>query len=523
MAIQTLPGMTGFQYARVSSMDGRAVGKFTDSNHLESLQHSNTPANYDKDIISLYTQSSLYSNDFLNMINKATPFYIDNNSDAWKWKIAVPYKYPKIIEIPGPTADLVKPGIDGQEFQVVLDTNEFSKNSVVAVGTRQYGPRWYVVKDPQPWNTGSLYTFTLISDNPLQDFVSPMFLQTGIELELIDGLIGEFDQDLLGLPRLGDKIEMFESLSSAYGFEHTITKWADERILRDQDGKPLDILVYANQRRNDLPVTRNDIKWEPFIEFWMRKSMLEMKVSRMIWSQPGTVKTNGSKQEIKRSSAGIYHRMRNNGNLVQYNRGEFTANLIRSVFGDLFYRRVDVKDRHVKMFTNEAGFDVFQQALKDDSLNSGLTFFTNINGAASGPVDVNSAQNHLTYGFAFDAMVTRETGRVELIHLKELDLPQTNLEFGQNKKSTPVFMVFDVSPTGDGSLQNNIREVRMKGSPSMTWGYINGRQSHLGHFASQGMQSANKFPGYTIWMEDRCDVFIEDLSRTVLIEELPQF
>jgi hypothetical protein len=40
---------------------------------------------------------------------------------------------------------------------------------------------------------------------------------------------------------------------------------------------------------------------------------------------------------------------------------------------------------------------------------------------------------NITYNFAFDAMVTRETGRVELIHLKELDLPQTNLDFGQTK------------------------------------------------------------------------------------------
>jgi hypothetical protein len=104
-----------------------------------------------------------------------------------------------------------------------------------------------------------------------------------------------------------------------------------------------------------MPVTRNDVKWEPFIEYWMRKSMLELKVKRMIWAKPGTVKTNGSKQEVKRTSAGVYHRMRNNGNLVQYNRGEFSANLIRSVFGDLFYRRVDVKDRRVKMYTNEAG------------------------------------------------------------------------------------------------------------------------------------------------------------------------
>ncbi len=134
-----------------------------------------------------------------------------------------------------------------------------------------------------------------------------------------------------------------------------------------------------------------------------------------------------------------------------------------------------------------------------------------------------SPQNHLTYGFAFDAMVTRETGRIELIHLKELDLPQSNLEFGQNKKSTPVFFVFDVSPASDGSLLNNIREVRMKGQPSMTWGYIDGRWHHLGFAKSQGMSSANKFPGYTLWMEDRCDVFVEDLSRTVLIEEIPQF
>ena len=190
--------------------------------------------------------------------------------------------------------------------------------------------------------------------------------------------------------------------------------------------------------------------------------MLELKVKRMIWSVPGSVKTDGSKQEVKRVSAGIYHRMRNNGNLVQYNRGEFSATLLRGVFGDLFYRRVDVKDRKVKMYTNEAGFDVFQQALKDDAMNSGLTFFTKIDGAVSGPVGAGSVQNNLTYGFAFNPMYTRESGRIELIHLKELDLPQSNLEFGQNKKSTPVFMVFDVSPQSDGSLLNNIREVRKK-------------------------------------------------------------
>jgi len=147
MAIQQLPGLTGFTYGRVASMDGRAVGKFTDTNHLESF-HSTDPADYDKKIISIYTQSSLYSNDFLNMINQSTPYYIDNNSDSWKWDINVPYKFPKTIDVPSSTTALTKPGIDGQEFQLVLDSSEFAKNSVVAAGTRQYGPRFYVTKDP---------------------------------------------------------------------------------------------------------------------------------------------------------------------------------------------------------------------------------------------------------------------------------------------------------------------------------------------------------------------------------------
>lgn len=514
MALQTIPGFTGFSYARIASMDKRAIGKLTDTNHLESL-HTTDPADYDKKIISIYTQSSLYSNDFLTMINKSNPFYINTNSDAWKWDIEVPYKFPKIVFVPDATLALTTPGIDGQPFDLVLDSAEFYQNMIVSPH-KIYGPQWLIEKDPIPHNRGWLYTFTLISTNPKTEFVDSMYLQAGIDIVLISQAIGEFDEDLPGLPRLAERITMFESLGSAVGYKHTITGWADDRMLRNSDGNPLDIMVYINGRRNEKPVTRNDIRWEPFVEFWMRKSMLDLKVEKMIWGKPGTAKTRGSKQEVKKVSAGVYHRMRNNGNLVQYNRGEFSTNIFRAVFGDLFYRRVDVKDRHVKIYTNEAGFDVFDQALKDDAMNSGLTIIADSR-------FIQGSEQKLTLNYAFSSMVTRETGRIELVHLKELDLPQTNLEFGQNKKSTPLFLVFDVSPEGDGSLRNNIREVRMQGRPSMTWGYIDGRRSHLGAMRSQGHSASNMFDGYTIFMDDRYDVFIEDLSRCVVIEEVPQF
>ena len=91
------------------------------------------------------------------------------------------------------------------------------------------------------------------------------------------------------------------------------------------------------------------------------------------------------------------------------------------------------------------------------------------------------------------------------------------------KEKEFIYIKMDLLTLDNGSMINNIREVRMKGAPSMTWGYIDGTRHHLGFAKSQGMSSANKFPGYEIWMKDRCDVFIEDLSRTVLIEEIPQF
>lgn len=526
MALQKLPGVaSGFIFKKYSSFnEGKAVGKLTDSNHLYSLQMTD-PVDYDKKIITLYSQSSLYSNDFLNMINAADPFYIERG-DAWKWEMEVPYQFPKIIEVPASTWNQARIGIDGQEFEIVLDRNDFFANEVIT-SHRMYGQQFALITDGQPYNSGYLFKATLVSANPKVEFVDKKFLLQGVEYSSVGTSIGEFDQDLPGLPSMGDRIVMFESMGAGSSREHTITGWADAMSLskagissleRDQAGAPLDLLVFAKRRRNELPTSRNDVRWEPFIEFWLRKTMLEDKVRKMMWAKPGTIKTRGSKQEIKKFSAGIIHRMRTSGNYVPYNKGDFSVGLLRAVFGDLFYRRVPMSKRRVKMYTNEAGLDIFENAIKQDAMNSGLSFV--VDGSDR---FVQGQGRNLVYNFAFSSMITRETGKIEVVHLSELDQPQSNLEFGQNLKSTPIFIVFDVSPESDGSMKSNIREVRVKGQPSMTWGYIDGRRHHLGFAASQGMSSANKFNGYTIFMDDRYDVFIEDMTRCVLIEEIPQY
>jgi len=513
MAFSKVPGFVGYEATRVSSFDNRALGKLTDTNHLYSL-HNLTPSNYDKKIITLYTQTAMFNNDFLQMINQSSTYFPE--TDYWKWDIGVPYQFPTLIQIPDATANMSRPGIDGQEFQIVLDRKEFFVHDVIT-SDRRYAPNFYITKDPEPYLVGWLYTVTLVTPSPTTDYVDDIWLAPGKQFIKVDNLVGEFDQDLAGLPALGQKITLYESLSAGYGLKHKVTKWADQMTSKDENGKPLDLITYTHYRNNELgQPTILDTRWEPFIETQMRRDMMKTKVQRMIWGKPGTARTNGSQQEVKKAVEGLYWKMRNNGNLVEYPRGEFSINIMRNVFGDLFYRRVDIAERHVKVYTNEAGMDVFDQATKKDALNSGLTIVADER-------FIQGREQKMTISYAFSSVVTRETGKIELIHLKELDEPQTNSEYGQNKKSTPIFMVFDISPDGDGTPKNNVREVRLKGAPSMTWGYINGRTHYMGFMASQGMMSSSMDPGYTVWMEDRADLFVEDLSRMVLIEELPQF
>lgn len=510
MALQQIPGQQGYIATKYASMEGRSLGKLTASNHLSSISLSE-PSKYDKDIIDIYTQNSLFSNDFMDMINKSDPYYIRSNSDSWQWGVTSVYQYAKVIAVPESTALNPTPGIDGQEFELVFD-KAFQINDVITAN-RMYGDDLQITSDPLPWpGGGKLHRVTLNNGTS----ANTQWLTEGIEYEKINNLVGEFDQELSGLPELADKIIMFDSLSSGYGVQHHITKWADQRVLRDKDGKALDVMVYGQYGRNQKGERKLlDVRWEPYVEMLARQEMLSLKVKRMIWGKGGTAQTRGSRQEVKKALEGVYHKIRNNGHLARYPRGTFNLNMLRDIFGDLFYRRTSIQNRRVKLFTNEAGMRLFTQATKDDLLASGLTVL------ADNRFIEGSGLNMMTK-YGFDRMYSMETGVVEVSHLTELDLPQLNSEFGQNKMSTPIFLVFDVT-SPDGGLQNNIREVRQEGAPSMTYGYIDGRQHHLGHGASQGMSSASMDPGYTMWFEDRADTFIEDLSKTVLIEEIPQY
>lgn len=511
MALPTVPGQVGYVAYQYNSGNKRALAKFTDKNHIQTLINDDKPTPYDREIIDIYTQTSLESDDFTNLINQSDPYYAD---DTWTWKIRKEFEYPKLVGLTATANGNANLGADQIPFELIFDTNYFQINDIITAN-RQFGDALKIVRGPEPLGaTSYLYSVILTGAHITPDSTANKNLLTPNQtFDKIDNVIGEFDDKVSGLPYLGGYIQMYQSLSAGYAVTHTITKWADEHNPVMSDGTTADIIVYDKMRRNaNGSLTSLGSRWEPWVERQMKMEMLKIRKNRILYGQGGSAQTDGHKGESKGITEGILSQIRHSGHYMPINKGDFSINMLRDLFGSLFYRRIPMNQRRVKLYTNEAGIRMFRQANKEDLFASGITII------ADDRFIKGSGQN-MQVNYGFDSTFTMETGVIEVSHLMELDLPELNSEYGTESYSLPLFLAFDIS-NATGSSRKNIREVRKKGAPSMTWGYINGRQHHLGHAASKGYDAANMFPGYQIFMDDNADVFIEDLSRCVLIEQI---
>lgn len=67
--------------------------------------------------------------------------------------------------------------------------------------------------------------------------------------------------------------------------------------------------------------------------------------------------------------AGLYQQMKNSSK-VEYNRGEFSIETLKDVFGDLFNQTIKGNNRQVKVYTNQAGMNEFEKALKEGMIKT---------------------------------------------------------------------------------------------------------------------------------------------------------
>lgn len=523
-------GTTRFVVQETSSMNRDAIGKLTSTNHLRQFFNED-PAEYDRRIITLFAQTKLYSNDFLNLLNASDPYFINGNTEQFTYEIDVKVELPKIIE--NLSAGIAKPGAAGGNIELIFDKKEFVKGDRITANRRQMDVQLVVQKDPIPSGKNWRYVFTAVGGQKATSFIDPKFLRVGTEYIKVDNLVGENTTELSGLGSSASKLKLMYTLCEGYGVEHTVTERANYRQMTRPDGKSYELrLTEKNGQVQDLTffgktkvgedgtMQMVDVRWAKTVDVLLQREMLNMRVKKLIWGRSGVWRDENN--NLIPVGSGLYEQMKQ-GNYHTFNRGEFSLNIIRRRLSDLYYQRVPMGERKTLIWTNEAGLELVNNELRKEAARLPFTQFSEVGNNVIKNVEGGMhGYPAMGIGYTFNEFMSTDAGHVQFKHMPALDDPMTNSEYGENQKAPAVFMIFDISNSTTG-MPTGVRTVRTKGNPSMTWGYINGTTHYLGHAASQGMDSSNMFPGYKMWMKDRVGIFLEDPTRCMIIEEIPSF
>jgi len=508
MPNQSIPRVNGRVIANAhmtsSFYSKNGLGKLTDKNFVETMLRTK-PDQYDKMMIRLFTDTKLYSNDLIDLVMKSgKPFMVNDPNGVFTYKIKKRAELPKVIV--NLAASIAKPGIDGQEFEIVFDKNVFVVNDIITAHRYEQETQVQIVSEGEKYQNGFKFRARAIGASG-SDFVNQRFLQVGTEYFKIGNILGEYTTSFSSLGMFDGNLEVMADVLQQYGVEHTITDWADATKLgmqTDASGNPLDITYYSVTDPMAVGEKTKIVGWEPTVSRLLRMEMMRMKANTLMWGRQGNAKDE--KGRPTRAKQGLWQQL-HLGNVIYYDRGQFSLNLIRAAVGDLFYNRVLIKDRNVKIYTNRSGMELAATAIRKDF--NGQNFMVDAGKFLDGKDRLKQG-----YAFQFDHFMTTETGPVEFVELEQLNEHATFLELGPNKKTPPIFIILDISGQDDAG----IREVKLATRPNMYYQYIPGSVG----FGSQQTVVASKDPYSTYMMKDFAGIFLEDPTKTVIIKEFPR-
>jgi hypothetical protein len=505
MPNQNIPRVNGRVVANAhmtsSFYSKNALGKFTEKNFVETMLRTK-PDQYDKMMLRLFTDTQLYSNDLLDTVMKSEkPFMVNDPNGIFTYKIKKRAELPKLI-----VGLSSAQGADGAEFELVFDKSGFSVNDIITAHRYEQETQVQITSEAERYQNGFKYKCRAVGSSAT-DTVDATYLSVGTEYFKVGNVLGEYSTSFSGLGLFDGNLEVMADVLNQYGVEHTITDWADATKLgmpTDATGNPMDLTYYSVTDPTATTEKTKIVGWEPTVSRLLRMEMMRMKANMLMWGRQGnSVDEKGRPTRLK---SGLWQQL-HLGNVMYYDKGQFSLNLIRSAIGDLFYNRVAVAERRVKIYTNRAGMELASTAIRKDF--NGQNFTVQADKFMDGKDRLKQG-----YAFQFDHFMTTETGPVEFVELEQLNMHATFLELGPNKKTPPIFIILDLS----GQEGAGIREVKLSTRPNMQYHYVPGTTG----FGQSQTVVASKDPYSTYVMKDFAGIFLEDPTKTVIIKEFPR-
>lgn len=520
--------------------------KFTDQNFLYNNYTKDSFTVY-KGLLSLWNQRGIINTPLLQMTElQNSVMYVPNTEGRFRYSIPYDLGLPYIVE--NLEKDNAAPGKDGQKFKIKLSENSYANTDILTVDMRD-GLQLYVSDDEIIQEAdGWVYTVELVGTSRRGMSYPQEFMQPGKQYMKIQNVNGEYDTQMSSISspnlRTGFMDLEMELGGGHRSVTHYITGYAD--MMRVDESKHPH-LAFINQRMegkggvtmyaNTTPqgkIIPGSMSWHNTIEMLLRAEMEQMTEHGIMWAQGGFVSGGQGRKKVKVAS-GLYPQLRN-GNRVTYNK--ISLETIEQQVANLFYNTgIPVQQRKTKIVTGQGGINQIAKELYErlKTINPYLIQGKDIPGGLFYG-DVENA------GFVlprFTKFFSPVAGWIEFTHNPALDnvygMRDQDGLIGDYPITSYTYMVLDVT---DKNVTNatarintqyrvengfnsssNIVLVKPQNYGDLYWGYINGTHSPFGPSDMKGMNSANAYNGFQIWMKSFGSIWVKDVTRTLLIEK----
>lgn len=533
------PTFTSFNNNVIVRQTEFRPGRMTDANSIYSMFNRDRFSVY-KGMISAWNQAKLISTPLYNMTELQNNVIYVNGAEG-EFEFTMPYvlDFPRIMEDVTDPLDL-KPGLGGVPFQIKLSIDTYKGGDHITYDHRN-GVQLRVMNEPVVKDgDGFLLTVKVLATDQKEAYFPKGKLTPGVQMMKVGhDTGGEFGKEFSTIYSDTGMIAMRHRIGAERGVSHTMTSYANmlelptgaseglQKAFAKFDLMGKEAVEVFGISSKDGQLVANSGMWAPTVLSLILQELAKITETQLMWGNGGFIQGVGDKTVMV--SPGFYNQLKK-GNYYRISR--YTRGIIESILGNLYsHTQIPPTERKTKIkcglgALNEL-YKIFAKELSDIPF---LTRTTDI-GAITGDA-LNLAVGYRVVSFlfptagwvtlewepAFDAWTTRAADVPMIgaypIHSYTaaiLDVTDTNYT-NATKRS-------DKIAYAEGANKGaNVYLVKPTNRKTTTWGFINGTEHFKGEEFMHGMISSSLEPQFTIWAKEQSSIWIQDPTRTVLIE-----
>lgn len=534
-----LPTFNSFNNNVVVRQTEFRPGKMTDANSIYNLFNRDRFSVY-RGMISAWNQAKLISTPLYNMTELQNNVIYVNGAEG-EFEFTMPYvlDYPRIMNDVTDPLDL-KPGLGGVPFEIKVNLDVYKGGDHITYDHRN-GVQLRVTNRPvRPDGSGFIMEVVVLATDAKNAYFPKGKLSPGVQLMKVGhDTGGEFGKDYSSIYDDTGMIALRHRIGAERGVSHTITSYANMLELPTDAGASLQkafakydlmgkeaVEVFGIAAKDGQLVAKSGM-WAPTVLSLIMQELAKIEETQLMWGNGGFIQGAGMKTTMV--SPGFYNQLKK-GNYYRITR--FTRGIIESILGNLYsHTQIPPIERRTKIKCGLGALNELYKIFSHELKQLGTLTLTKDLGAITGDA-MNLAVGYRVVSFlfptagwvtlewepAFDAWTTRAADVPMIgaypIHSYTaaiLDVTDTNYT-NATKRS-------DKIAYADGANKGaNVFMVKPQNRKTTTWGFINGTEHFRGEEFMHGMVSSSLDPEFTIWAKNQSSIWLEDPTRTVLIE-----